>query len=104
MRYFSLRDLDWLMVITAIFISAMGVLQIYSATQNTKWQGAWWKQIIFITVGLVLMWLVAAVDYHSLLGRVPVMYLLSMAILLADLEIRTEVVVYLILSPYLRFT
>src|SRR5260370_3864171 len=91
MRYFSLRDLDWLMVITAIFISAMGVLQIYSATQNTKWQGAWWKQIIFITVGLVLMWLVAAVDYHSLLGRVPVMYLLSMAILLAVLVIGTKV-------------
>ncbi len=104
MRYFSLRDLDWLMVITAIFISAMGVLQIYSATQNTKWQGAWWKQIIFITVGLVLMWLVAAVDYHSLLGRVPVMYLLSMAILLAVLVIGTKVFGSRRWIPILGFT
>src|SRR5260370_4865732 len=104
MRYFSLRDLDWLMVITAIFISAMGVLQIYSATQNTKWQGAWWKQIIFITVGLVLMWLVAAVDYHSLLGRVPVMYLLSMAILLAVLLVGTKVFGSRRWIPILGFT
>jgi rod shape determining protein RodA len=91
MRYFSLRDLDWLMVITSIFISAMGVLQIYSATRDTQWRGAWWKQIIFVTVGLVLMWLMAAIDYHSLMGRVPIMYLLSMLTLLAVLLVGTKV-------------
>src|ERR1700724_2552142 len=91
MRYFSLRDLDWLMVITAIFISALGVLQIYSATYETQWKGAWWKQIIFVTVGLVLMWLMASIDYHSLMGRVPVMYLLSMLTLLAVLLVGTKV-------------
>jgi rod shape determining protein RodA len=91
MRYFSLRDIDWLMVITAIFISALGVLQIYSATYETQWKGAWWKQIIFVTVGLVLMWLIASVDYHSLMGRVPVLYLLSIATLLAVLLVGTKV-------------
>ena len=104
MRYFSLRDLDWLMVITAIFISAMGVLQIYSATQNTQWRGAWWKQIIFVTVGLALMWLVAAVDYHSLMGRVPAMYLLSMATLLAVLLVGTKVFGSRRWIPILGFT
>jgi rod shape determining protein RodA len=91
MRYFSIRDLDWLMVITSLFISAMGVLQIYSATRDTKWTDAWWKQIIFITVGLVLMWLIAVVDYHSLMGRVPIMYMLSILTLLAVLLIGTKV-------------
>src|SRR6202790_847640 len=91
MRYFSLRDLDWLMVITSLFISAMGVLQIYSATRDTQWRGAWWKQIIFITVGLVLMWLIAVVDYHSLMGRVPIMYMLSILTLLAVLLIGAKV-------------
>ena len=104
MRYFSIRDLDWLMVITSIFISAMGVLQIYSATRDTQWRGAWWKQIIFITVGLILMWLIAAVDYHSLMGRVPILYLLSMLTLLAVLLVGTKVFGSRRWIPILGFT
>jgi rod shape determining protein RodA len=104
MRYFSIRDLDWLMVITSVFISAMGVLQIYSATRGTQWKDAWWKQIIFITVGLVLMWLVAVVDYHSLMGRVPILYLLSMLTLLAVLLVGTKVFGSRRWIPILGFT
>ncbi len=91
MRYFSLRDLDWLMVITSILISAMGVLQIYSATRDTLWRSAWWKQIVFVAVGLVLMWLIAVVDYHSLMGKVPILYLLSILTLLAVLLVGAKV-------------
>jgi rod shape determining protein RodA len=104
MRYFSIRDLDWLMVITSLFISAMGVLQIYSATHGTQWKDAWWKQIVFVTVGLVLMWLVAVVDYHSLMGRVPILYLLSMLTLLAVLLVGTKVFGSRRWIPILGFT
>src|SRR5579862_4182277 len=75
----------------AIAISALGVLQIFSATHDTQWKDAWWKQIVFIVVGLFLMWLMAAIDYHSLLGKVPVLYLLSIVTLLAVLLIGTKV-------------
>jgi rod shape determining protein RodA len=91
MRQFSLRDLDWLMVITSLFICAMGVLQIYSATRDTRFRDAWWKQIVFVVVGLVLMWLMASIDYHSLMGRVPIMYLLSILTLLAVLLVGAKV-------------
>ena len=91
MRYFSLRDLDWVLVIIAIAISALGVLQIYSATHDTQWKSAWWKQIIFVTVGLFLMWLIASFDYHSLMGRVPILYLLSMVTLLAVLLVGAKI-------------
>ena len=104
MRYFSLRDLDWLMVITSIFISAMGVLQIYSATRDTQWRGAWWKQIVFVVVGLVLMWLMAAIDYHSLMGKVPILYLLSILTLLAVLLVGTKVFGSRRWIPILGFT
>ena len=83
------------MVIIALAISAMGILQIFSATHDTIWQNAWWKQIVFVVVGLGLMWLSAVIDYHSLLGRVPILYLLSIvtlvavaAILVADVRLR----------------
>jgi len=104
MRYFSLRDLDWLMVITSIFISAMGVLQIYSATRDTQWRGAWWKQIVFVVVGLLLMWLMAAIDYHSLMGKVPILYLLSIVTLLAVLLVGTKVFGSRRWIPILGFT
>jgi rod shape determining protein RodA len=91
LRYFSLRDLDWPLVIIAIVISALGVLQIYSATHDTQWRGAWWKQIIFVVMGLAIMWFMASIDYHSLMGKVPILYLLSMITLLAVLLIGTRV-------------
>jgi rod shape determining protein RodA len=91
MRYFTLRDLDWPLVIMARAISALGVLQIFSATHDTQWKDAWWKQIVFVVVGIFLMWLMAAIDYHSLLGKVPILYLLSIVTLFAVLLIGTKV-------------
>ena len=40
-RYRSLRDLDWTLLIIALIICSLGVLQIYSATHDTKWRNAW---------------------------------------------------------------
>src|SRR5712691_350300 len=91
MRQFSLRDLDWVLIIIALAISAMGVLQIYSSTLDTQWKSAWWKQIIFVGVGLAIMWLAAAIDYHSLMGKVPALYLLSLVTLVAVLLIGTKI-------------
>src|ERR1043165_4912985 len=91
MRYFSFRDLDWALVIIAIVISALGVLQIYSATHDTQWKRAWWKQIVFVAVGVAIMWFMARVDYHSLMRKVPALYLMSMLTLLAVLLVGTKI-------------
>src|SRR5580693_3081598 len=65
----------------------LGVMQIYSATHGTRWQSAWWKQIIWILIGLGLMWIATSVDYHTLLGQVPILYVLSVAGLLATVAV-----------------
>jgi rod shape determining protein RodA len=72
--YRSFRDLDWPLIGVALAICALGVLQIYSATAGTKWQDAWWKQIIWVGTGLVMMYVAANIDYHALLGAVFPMY------------------------------
>ena len=77
-RYRSFRDLDWPLLIISLVISTLGVLQIYSSTHgDTPWRNAWWKQILYILIGLGLMWLTTSVDYHTLLGQVPILYTLS---------------------------
>ena len=59
-RYRSFRDLDWPLLIIALIICALGVLQIYSATHDTRWHNAWWKQVVWIFVGLGLMWVLTS--------------------------------------------
>ncbi|HLJ13599.1 MAG TPA: rod shape-determining protein RodA [Bryobacteraceae bacterium] len=76
-RYRSIRDFDWPLLLIALTICALGVFQIYSATRETIWRDAWWKQAVWVVLGLGLMWLITVVDYHTLLGQVPVLYSLS---------------------------
>ncbi|MEO8662436.1 MAG: rod shape-determining protein RodA [Bryobacteraceae bacterium] len=80
--YRSIRDLDWSMMLIALAICAIGVLQIYSATHDTGWRGAWWKQVVYIAIGLVLLWLATKLDYHTLLDNVPVLYASSVVLLI----------------------
>jgi rod shape determining protein RodA len=89
--YFSLRDIDWTLLTIALLICAVGVLQIYSATHDTPWQDAWWKQIIYIGGGLALLWIVLALDYHNLMHWVPVMYFLSVLALLGTIAVGKQV-------------
>jgi rod shape determining protein RodA len=79
--YLSLRDFDWPMFLIVMLICGIGVLQIYSATIGTQWDGYWWKQIIYIMAGMFLMWIVAQIDYHYLMGHVFSMYGISVAAL-----------------------
>jgi rod shape determining protein RodA len=81
--YRSLRDFDWPMLILAFAICAMGVLQIYSATHDTALHDAWWKQVVWIVIAIVAMWIGSMIDYHTLVGQIPVLYSLSVATLIA---------------------
>ena len=76
-EYRSARDLDWPLLLITLAICALGTLQIYSATIGSAWRQAWWKQVVFVLVGLVLMYATSRIDYHVLLEHVPVFYILS---------------------------
>ncbi len=81
--YRTARELDWPLFLLAFTIIGLGVLQIYSATQGTTWEGLWWHQLIWVGIGLLLMWLTTEIDYHTLLDQVPVFYLLAVIGLVA---------------------
>jgi rod shape determining protein RodA len=81
-RHLSLRDIDWTLLTIVLIVCGVGVLQIYSATLGTGFHSAWWKQIVWVFGGLLLMWLVLATDYHTLLHYVPMLYAGSVVALL----------------------
>ncbi|MBV8728523.1 MAG: rod shape-determining protein RodA [Acidobacteriia bacterium] len=91
MRHLSIRDIDWPMTLIVLIICAVGVLQIFSATRDTTWADAWWKQIIYIFGGLFLMWIILVADYHTLLHHVSFLYGLSVVSLLGTLILGRQV-------------
>ncbi len=90
-NYRSLRDFDWPMFILALAICSMGVLQIFSATHDTKWSDAWWKQVMWIVIAVAVMWVATLIDYHTLLAQVPAMYAVSVVTLIATFAFGTKV-------------
>jgi rod shape determining protein RodA len=81
------KDFDWAMFFVVLAICGLGVLQIFSATHDTVWQGAWWKQVLFIAAGFLLMWIMTQIDYHALMLRVYPLYIVSVVLLIAVLVI-----------------
>ena len=82
-RYISFRDFDWVLLIFVLLICALGVVEIYSATLNTKFMGVHLKQVYWILGGVTLMFVVSFLNYQALLERVPLLYLISIASLVA---------------------
>jgi rod shape determining protein RodA len=80
--YRSIRDLDWTLLLISVAICGLGILQIFSATLDTPSQTAWWKQIVWLGVGLAVMYATTRIDYHTLLGQLPLLYGLSIFFLL----------------------
>jgi len=73
-RFLSFRDFDWTLLALVVVLSTISVLEIYSATLHTKYAGFQTKQMLWITGGLIGMFLLSKVDYHRLLDWVPWAY------------------------------
>lgn len=86
-RYRSLRDHDWTLLVLTLILCGLGILQIYSATLGTVWREAWWKQVIWVVLGMGILLIISAIDYHNLLDRAPLFYVAAVLALVAVLLI-----------------
>jgi len=82
-RYVSYRDFDWILLIFVLMICGVGVVQIHSATEHTKFAGAHVKQVYWILGGVAGMFLMSLVNYQAMLDRVHWFYIASIASLMA---------------------
>ncbi len=90
-RLSSFRDFDWVLLGFVLVLSVISVLEIKSATVHTKFHGFDHKQIGFLAVGLVLMFLISLIDYHRLIDIVHWAYGISIVALIAVLAFGTKV-------------
>ncbi|HXB62561.1 MAG TPA: rod shape-determining protein RodA [Acidobacteriaceae bacterium] len=88
-RFF--RDFDWILLGMVLMLSVISVLEIYSATLHTKFVGFHKSQMVYLSIGLVLMFAMSKVSYQWLLEFAYWAYGVSIAALLAVLLVGTKV-------------
>jgi rod shape determining protein RodA len=87
----SFRDFDWMLLILVLLMSVISVLEIKSATLHTKFHGFGEKQLGFLAVGLVLMFVISVIDYHRLVDIAPWAYGIGVVALVAVLGVGQKV-------------
>ena len=73
MRKKELKNMEWGILITAIILCVIGIVALFSATQETEYE-EFTKQIIWFVVSLITMVIVMFIDYNLLLKASPVLY------------------------------
>src|SRR5215470_13373161 len=79
------RDYDWWLIAILLAICTLGVLEIYSATYGSALAGMHTKQIRWLAVGFILMFVVSRLDYHLILDQAWILYLVGLIALIAVL-------------------
>jgi rod shape determining protein RodA len=82
-----IHDFDWPLLAIVAAITAVGLAEIYSATHASAMAGMHWKQLMWIGIGVVGMFVISRIDYHTLLDQAPVLYMVGVASLLIVLVI-----------------
>ena len=85
------RDFDWILLGFVLVLSVISVLEIKSATAHTKFHGFDTKQIEFLALGLVLMFILSFIDYHRLIDIATPAYIVSIIALVAVHVVGTKV-------------
>ncbi|HWY08169.1 MAG TPA: FtsW/RodA/SpoVE family cell cycle protein, partial [Candidatus Acidoferrales bacterium] len=79
------RDYDWWLLAIVAAICALGVVEIYSATHGSALVGMHTKQIRWLVIGFVLMFVLSRIDYHLIMDQAPVLYIVGISALVAVL-------------------
>ena len=80
----KLKNVEWWILIFAILLCVVGFVALYSATQSDNF-GYLRKQIIWFVVSIIAMTVVAFIDYKIMIKISPVLYGLSIILLIAVL-------------------
>jgi rod shape determining protein RodA len=79
------KDFDWVLLVAAISLSIISLVEIYSSTITQPTENFFMRQLAWVCVGIVLLFIVAAIDYHLIAEHIPWLYLLAIGVLLYTL-------------------
>ena len=84
MRKRELKNVEWSIIIVAIILSVIGLIALFSATQEAEYD-EFNKQCIWLAISVIVMVIVMVVDYEILLKISPFLYGIFILLLIAVL-------------------
>ena len=84
MRKRELKNMEWGLLIVAIILTAIGLIALFSATQQTEYD-EFKKQIIWFIASIIIMVIVMLINYEILVKLSPIFYGIFILLLIAVL-------------------
>lgn len=81
----SLREFDWTLCGLTAAICLVGLFQVYSATLNTRFQGAHMQHLMWLGLGFGLLWIISHSDYRYGVRAAPYLWAAGVLLLVAVL-------------------
>ena len=76
-----LKNMEWWIVIWGIALSVIGLIALFSATSESNYN-EFIKQIIWISISIVVMLIIMLIDYNMLVKISPILYGVSIILLI----------------------
>ena len=76
------KDFDWVLLAAALLLSTISLIEIYSSTMAQPSGNFFLRQLAWVSVGIVLLFVVAAIDYHLISEQIPWLYILAIGALI----------------------
>ena len=76
-----LQNVDWLLLATALFITSLSVLSMWSLAPGRGGAALAWRQLCWVGVGLVALVVIVSIDYRSLVRFAPALYVIGLGLL-----------------------
>ncbi len=84
MRKREFKNMEWGLLIVAIILTIIGIVALFSATQETNYD-EFKKQIIWFVASLIIMVIVMLINYETLVKLSPIFYGVFLILLIAVL-------------------
>lgn len=73
MRKRELKNMEWAILIIAMILSSIGLIALFSATQETEYD-EFVKQLIWLVISLIIMIIILFIDYEIIVKISPILY------------------------------
>lgn len=84
MRKRELKNMEWGLLAVAIILSIIGIIALFSATQETSYD-EFKKQIIWFVASIIIMVIVMLINYETLVKLSPIFYGIFIVLLIVVL-------------------
>ena len=84
MRKRELKNMEWGLLIVAVILTIIGLIALFSATQETEYD-EFKKQIIWFVISIIMMVIVMLINYETLVKLSPIFYGIFILLLIAVL-------------------